>query len=65
MAADDSGVNAVGAEAMGWTAVHLVEASEQAPPTPVVEYQIRSLGELRRIFPHIFKNDIDADIELI
>jgi pyrimidine and pyridine-specific 5'-nucleotidase len=53
---DDSFMNVKVAAGLGWTAVHLVESSEPAPPMPASEYQIRSLHELRAIFPQFFKS---------
>ncbi|KAK8217143.1 putative suppressor of disruption of TFIIS [Zalaria obscura] len=53
---DDSALNASGAKAMGWTAVHLVEPDATAPSRPAGHYQIRNLEELREIFPQFFKN---------
>ena len=54
LAADDSPNNAKGATEFGWTAVHLVEPSEEPPKDPASKYMIRSLEELRDIFPDIF-----------
>ncbi|KAK4970485.1 putative suppressor of disruption of TFIIS [Elasticomyces elasticus] len=52
---DDSGLNALGARERGWTSVHLVEPSEQNPPQRMGTYQVRSLQELRDLFPQFFK----------
>lgn len=52
--ADDTLNNAKGAMEFGWTAVHLVEPSEEPPTHPASKYMIRSLEELRQIFPHFF-----------
>jgi pyrimidine and pyridine-specific 5'-nucleotidase len=54
LAADDSQNNAKGATEFGWTAVHLVEPSEEPPKDPASKYMIRSLEELRDIFPDFF-----------
>lgn len=52
--ADDSSSNAKGATEFGWTAVHLVEPSEELPKEPASAHTIRSLEELRGIFPDFF-----------
>ncbi|KAI6764488.1 hypothetical protein HG530_008277 [Fusarium avenaceum] len=51
---DDSHKNCVGAKDAGWNAVHFVEGFP-APDTPASQHQIRSLEELRSIFPSFFK----------
>ena len=48
-------MNTKAAQALGWTAAHYVEPSELLPATPASQYQIRSLEELRDIFPQFFK----------
>lgn len=53
---DDSALNCHAAQQLGWTTAHLVETSEDPPKTPASRYQIRSLHELRDIFPHFFKD---------
>jgi len=53
---DDSSLNCSHAQARGWTTAHLVEAGVPFPPGPESKYQIRSLGELRAIFPQFFKS---------
>ncbi|KAK5157211.1 HAD-like domain-containing protein [Cryomyces antarcticus] len=56
---DDSARNTRGAQDLGWTAVHLVEPDEPAPPQQrAAQYQISSLEELRGIFPQFFKKPI-------
>ncbi|WZH40604.1 pyrimidine 5'-nucleotidase [Fusarium acuminatum] len=52
---DDSHKNCVGAKDAGWNAVHFVEEGYSAPVTPASQHQIRSLEELRSIFPNFFK----------
>jgi len=52
---DDSYVNAKGAAELGWTTAHLVEPSLDLPVERASQYQIRSLEELREIFPQFFK----------
>ena len=51
---DDSYKNCKGAHALGWTVAHLVEPSVPLPALPACEYTIRSLEELRDIFPQCF-----------
>ena len=53
---DDSYINVKGAAALGWTAVHLVESTEPVPEVPASKYQVRSLQELRTLFPQFFKS---------
>lgn len=53
---DDSALNCRAAQALGWTTAHLVEMTEQPPTEPASKYQIRSLYELRDIFPEFFKS---------
>jgi pyrimidine and pyridine-specific 5'-nucleotidase len=53
---DDSYINVKGAATLGWTAVHLVEQTEPVPEVPASDYQIRSLVELRTLFPQFFKS---------
>ncbi|KAE8415931.1 Haloacid dehalogenase-like hydrolase-domain-containing protein [Aspergillus pseudocaelatus] len=52
---DDSGLNCKHAAARGWQTAHLVEPGLALPETPVSQYMIRSLEELRTCFPHLFK----------
>ena len=53
-AKDDSHLNCRHAQARGWTAVHLLEPDDSEPATKASKYQIRSLTELRVLFPHFF-----------
>ncbi|KAK4544517.1 hypothetical protein LTR36_004089 [Oleoguttula mirabilis] len=52
---DDSALNATGAKAYGWKAAHLVEAEAKVPAKPACDHQIKSLEELRDVFPEVFK----------
>lgn len=52
---DDSALNCRAAEALGWTTVHMVEETESAPTSPASQYQVKSLHELRTLFPQFFK----------
>jgi pyrimidine and pyridine-specific 5'-nucleotidase len=56
-ASDDSALNCREAEKLGWTTVHLVEASVTAPPQRVCLYQVSDLQELRGLFPQFFKKN--------
>jgi pyrimidine and pyridine-specific 5'-nucleotidase len=49
-------MNAKGAQAFGWTAVHFVEPGRTSPRTPAAAHQISDLEELRGIFPEFFKS---------
>ncbi|KAJ4016315.1 putative suppressor of disruption of TFIIS [Fusarium irregulare] len=51
----DSHKNVVGAQQAGWTAIHYVEEGFPLPETPASQYQIRSLEELRSLYPEFFK----------
>ena len=51
---DDSALNCRAARDRGWTAVHLVEQTEEPPAEPTCQYQVRSLYELRGVFPQFF-----------
>lgn len=53
---DDSYINVKGAAALGWSAVHILEISEPVPEVPASQYQVRSLQELRTLFPQFFKS---------
>ena len=52
---DDSYLNCQAARALGWTTVHLVERSEPLPLKQAAKYQIRSLEDLKTLFPQFFK----------
>ena len=41
---------------LGWTAVHKLEPGDPDPPFKAAKYQVRSLEELRDLFPMFFKN---------
>ncbi|EAW14195.1 putative pyrimidine 5'-nucleotidase [Aspergillus clavatus NRRL 1] len=53
---DDSYLNCKHAAERGWTTVHLVEPMLPVPPVPASQYMIRSLEELRKLFPQLFKS---------
>jgi len=53
---DDSYINIEAAHARGWNAAQILDESDPDPPQPAGKHQIRSLMELRNIFPHLFKN---------
>jgi pyrimidine and pyridine-specific 5'-nucleotidase len=48
-------MNAKGASELGWSTAHLVDMAESLPVETASQYQIRSLQELRQIFPQFFK----------
>ena len=52
---DDSATNCRKSEALGWTAIHLVEDGESLPTRQACRYSVRSLEELRTLFPKFFK----------
>ncbi|KAF2429450.1 pyrimidine 5-nucleotidase [Tothia fuscella] len=54
---DDSYMNAKGAATMGWSVAHLVDPSDALPVEQASQYQIRSLEELRDVFPQFFKSE--------
>jgi pyrimidine and pyridine-specific 5'-nucleotidase len=53
---DDSFINTEAAHARGWHAAHLLDETDPEPPKKAAEHQIRSLQELRNIFPQFFKS---------
>ncbi|EMD62320.1 hypothetical protein GGP41_002150 [Bipolaris sorokiniana] len=53
---DDSYINCKAAEERGWKTAHLLDEKDPAPEVPASKYQIRSLQELRKIFPEVFKS---------
>jgi pyrimidine and pyridine-specific 5'-nucleotidase len=52
---DDSYINCKAADERGWKVAHLLDEADAAPSQPASKYQIRSLQELRNIFPEVFK----------
>ncbi|KAL5117783.1 suppressor of deletion of TFIIS [Pleosporales sp. CAS-2024a] len=52
---DDSYINCQAADGRGWKTAHLLDPSDPEPAQPASKYQIRSLHELRNIFPEVFK----------
>ncbi|KAJ9223554.1 hypothetical protein DTO271D3_1634 [Paecilomyces variotii] len=53
---DDSALNCEHSQARGWTTVHLVEPGFALPEVPPSKYTVRSLEELRGLFPQFFKS---------
>ncbi|KAJ4364643.1 putative suppressor of disruption of TFIIS [Neocucurbitaria cava] len=53
---DDSFINCKAAHERGWKVAHLLDKADAPPPQQASKYQIRSLEELRTIFPKVFKN---------
>ncbi|RKF72824.1 Uncharacterized protein C24B11.05 [Golovinomyces cichoracearum] len=58
---DDSEMNCSKADELGWTAVHLLEDKECSPTPKPCKYQVRSLEELRFLFPQFFLTSIERD----
>ncbi|KAI7910566.1 hypothetical protein M0657_002920 [Pyricularia oryzae] len=52
---DDNYQNCRKANEIGWHTAHLVEEGVKVPRTPASKHQIRSLEELRNVFPDVFK----------
>ncbi|KAI3318645.1 pyrimidine 5-nucleotidase [Xylariaceae sp. AK1471] len=52
---DDSYLNCVAAQKLGWTTAHLVEEDVEVPEQQASKYQIRHLEELRTIYQQFFK----------
>lgn len=59
---DDSHLNCRHAQARGWTTAHLLEPEDPEPATRAAKYQIRSLEELRHIFPQFFKTSTNGQV---
>lgn len=57
---DDSFLNCAKAQEFGWTVAHLVEEGLPTPKRQASQYQIKSLQELRKIFPQFFKSSTNA-----
>lgn len=53
---DDSFINVKAAHERGWKVAHLLDENDPAPPQQASDHQIRSLEELRTIFPEVFKS---------
>jgi hypothetical protein len=53
---DDSYINTKAAYERGWKTAHLLDPSDPDPSQPASKHQIRSLQELRSIFPEVFKS---------
>jgi pyrimidine and pyridine-specific 5'-nucleotidase len=58
--ADDSFINCKAADARGWKTAHLLDPADPEPAQRASKYQIRSLMELRNIFPEVFKSTSSA-----
>ncbi|KAF2109866.1 Haloacid dehalogenase-like hydrolase-domain-containing protein [Lophiotrema nucula] len=57
---DDSYINTKAAHERGWNAAHLLDPNDAEPTHQSCKHQIRSLEELRKIFPQFFKKPIAA-----
>jgi pyrimidine and pyridine-specific 5'-nucleotidase len=53
---DDSYINCEAADKRGWKVAHLLDPKDAEPDKQAAKYQIRSLQELRTIFPEVFKS---------
>ncbi|VUC30799.1 unnamed protein product [Clonostachys rosea] len=53
---DDSYLNCRGAQDFGWTAMHIIHEGFPTPSSQASQHQIKSLEELRTLFPQWFKN---------
>ncbi|KAL5594672.1 hypothetical protein BROUX41_001588 [Berkeleyomyces rouxiae] len=53
---DDSAINCKKAKEIGWTAAHLVEEGINGPASPVSQFQISHLDQLRDVYPQFFKS---------
>lgn len=54
---DDSFINCIAAHKRGWTAVHLVESSVEAPKKKASDHQIAHLSELHALFPQFLRQE--------
>ncbi|KAI9672471.1 MAG: hypothetical protein M1817_003237 [Caeruleum heppii] len=61
---DDSFLNCTKAQELGWTTVHLLDPSDPEPPIKAAQHQIRSLQELRSLFPHFFRSSMRCNGEI-
>jgi pyrimidine and pyridine-specific 5'-nucleotidase len=53
---DDSYINCKAADARGWKVAHYLDPGMDSPPEQAAKHQIRSLQELRKTFPEVFKS---------
>ncbi|KAI9715028.1 MAG: hypothetical protein M1828_001064 [Chrysothrix sp. TS-e1954] len=53
---DDSALNCQAAQNLGWNAVHFSEPDQPRAQQQAANYRIKSLQELRTIFPDFFRN---------
>lgn len=56
MQSDDSYINCKAAHERGWQVAHYLDESLESPPQKAAKHQIKSLQELRRVFPEVFKS---------
>ncbi|OAL47469.1 pyrimidine 5-nucleotidase [Pyrenochaeta sp. DS3sAY3a] len=52
---DDSYINCKAAHERGWRVAHLLDENDPPPPQQASKHQIRSLQELRSIYPEVFR----------
>lgn len=53
---DDSALNCKKAQEIGWNVAHLVEEDNVAPVPQAAKHQIKTLQQLKTVFPHLFKS---------
>lgn len=53
---DDSYINCKAADERGWKVAHYLDPGMESPPQKAAKHQIRSLQELRKVFPEVFKS---------
>lgn len=56
MWSDDSYINCEAAHKRGWKVAHYLDPGMESPPNQAAKHQIRSLQELRKTFPELFKS---------
>ena len=60
---DDSALNAAGGKEFGWKTAHLVEKGlSKPPPEPVADFEIGTLYDLPKVFPELFKGEVDSEL---
>lgn len=53
---DDSFINCKAAQDRGWKVAHYLDPGMESPPQQAAKHQIRSLQELRKTFPEVFRS---------
>jgi pyrimidine and pyridine-specific 5'-nucleotidase len=52
---DDSYINCKAAQERGWNVAHYLDSGMESPLQQAAKHQIRSLQELRKTFPEVFR----------